>query len=130
MRKINLNIKIPKIEGEENPNNLSDIQIVINWIGNWISRAINCPEIDKQTGRERPTKAATMETQRQYSRIMNALDKEKDGWVKIEDADFDNLIKWWESEDAKLPVQKNISMLLANIDAALQEARAHKGNPE
>ena len=130
MRKINLNIKIPKIEGEENPNNLSDIQIVINWIGNWISRAINCPEIDEQTQRERPTKAVTIETQRQYSRIMNALDKEKDGWVKIEDADFDNLIKWWESEDAKLPVQKNISMLLANIDAAFQEARAHKGNPE
>ena len=91
-------------------------------------RALNKYEFDEKTKIERPTASSTMATQTKFSRVSNALENQKDSWVKLEDADFDFFKKNWE--EAKMPVYKNTANNLAKINEAIEIAASKKGNPE
>jgi hypothetical protein len=103
------------------------MEIVKNWVSSMLSRAINGIELDKD-GREKATKTATMELQCNFSRVINAISKHKDGWVKLEDADFKFLQEKWKA--AKIPCQENIALVLYEINEAIEQAEKFKGNPE
>lgn len=146
MKKIDFNIELPgedvfneilfKKENEElykkylfPPTDKAKLEIVKNWISNMLARAINGVRIaDEKTGVEKSTKTTTMDVQCDYSRVINAIKKHKDGWVKLEDSDFKFLCEKWK--EAKIPCQENIALILASINEAIETAKTYKGNPD
>lgn len=146
MKKIDFNIELPeeKIFNEmlfkkENPElwekyvtngseKESVIQRIEETISNMLTRALNKVEIDKKDFREKPTESSTMSAQTKFARVVNAIHKHKDGWVKLEDDDFKFMKEKWEV--AKCPVYKNSALQFAAIDEAIQIAAIKKGNPD
>lgn len=145
MKKIDFNIELSRDEifnealfREENPelyekyvlpttkeSNMKQIQ---NTIENMLMRSLNKYEFDEKTKVEKPTVLSDMKTQCKFSRVSNALEKQKDGWVKMENADFDFLKENWDA--AKMPIYKNTAKNLAVINEAIEVAAIKKGNPD
>ena len=145
MRKIDFNINLPedKIFNEslirkENPDLYekyivkqttdTDMQRIEDTISNMLIRALNKVEIDKKDYREKPTESSNMTAQTNFARVINALRAHKDGWVRLEDADFKFLKEKWES--AKCPVYKDSALQFAAIDEAIRIAAEKRGNPD
>ena len=133
MKKIDLNIEIPQKDifdemkfKKDNPElyekyvlpptEESCLKIVINWISNMIERAINSP--DPKTGRA--TKTASMDVHRKYNKVMDCIEKNEDGIVKIEDDDFKFLNR--KFHQAEIPVQRDINQILIPISDAIKRA--------
>lgn len=146
MKKIDFNIELPDdkifdeerfkkenpdlyekyvVEGSSKDNVMKRIE---DTVSNMLSRALNKVEIDKKEFKEKPTESSPMADQVKYARVINAVHKHKDGWVKLEDDDFNFLKEKWAT--AKCPVYKNSALQFAAIDEAIQIAAAKKGNPE
>lgn len=104
------------------------METIKNWISNILTRAINGIEIDKKENREKPTKSADLETNCNFARVINAIKKEKEGWVKMEDSDFKFLCDKWH--EGKIQCYENVALTLAVINEAIETAKTYKGNPD
>jgi len=145
MKKINFNIELPKEDvfngalfKKENPelyekyiipaSRESSMEQIQNTIENMLMRSLNGYVFDEKTKTEKPTKSSDMKTICNFSRVSSALKNQKDGWVKIEDADFLFLKENWEK--AKMPVYTNTANNLAAINEAIEIAASKRGNPD
>lgn len=144
MKKINFNIKLDNVKKfdelefskkypdlyEEHLIDLSEadfMEIVKSWISNMLIRSINDIKVDER-GNAKATKSATVDIQCKYARVIEALQKHKDGWVKMEDADFEFMMNNWRK--AEIPLQERVALIISKINSSLEEAERYRGNPE
>lgn len=119
MKRIDLNIKLKEeVIGEDGKTPMKGFEVAIRWIGVMVERALNKP--DQKT--MRPTMAVDMNTQRKYFRVMDAIDRHKEGIVELEDDDFQFLHR--KFNQAEIPAQREITEILVKIDDALNSAKA------
>jgi hypothetical protein len=145
MKKIDFNIPLPEEDffnealfARENPDLYQKYLIksgeenkmkrIENTISNMLTRALNKVEIDKKDYTEKPTASTAPPDHCSFANVINAIRKEKEGWVKLENADFDFLKKKWG--EAKSPVYKNTALTLAAINEAIEIAAAKRGNSD
>ena len=119
MKTLDLNIVLNE-PVKEDDTELKGYEVAIRWIGLMIERALNKP--DPKT--MRPTVAVNMDTQRKYYRVMNALEAHKNGIAIIEDDDFSFLDR--KFNQAEISVQKDINLILVEIDTAINKAKVEK----
>ena len=118
MKKLDLNIKLGEVvKSEDGKRDLTGVEVALRWIGNMLERAINKP--DPKTGRA--TLAVNMDVQRKYFKVMDTLEKHKDGIVEVEDDTFDFLNR--KFHQAELPVFKGVAAILVSIENAINKAK-------
>lgn len=145
MKKIDFNIELPDEDifneakfKKDNPDlhkkyvlpptKETNMERIETTISNMLTRSLNKVEIDKKDLTEKPTASSDMKINCDYARVINAIRKHKDGWVKIEDNDFNFMKKNWD--EAKCPVYKNIALIFAPINEAIEIAALKRGNPD
>ncbi|KKM95752.1 hypothetical protein LCGC14_1185090 [marine sediment metagenome] len=117
MKKIDLNIKVDEPVKGEDKKDMSAPEVAIRWIGIMVERALNKPE--PKTGR--PTLTANMDVQRKYFKLMDALDKHKDGIAELEDDVFQFLDR--KFHQAEIAAQLDVTKLLVYIENAINKAK-------
>lgn len=135
MKKLDLNIELdekvlrkvedgvdkdnhPKFKDEEVP----ACDVAIQWLSVMVERAINKPKLDTRTGRLVPTVEVSMPTQRVYGKMMDALEKHKDGIAEMEDDTFEFLDR--KFHQAEISVQREINRILVRLDSLINKAKA------
>jgi len=137
MKRLDLNIKLDEEVQRQEENGVdkdgkpkfktvvvSPVEVAIQWLGVMLERAINQPKTDPRTGRLMPTVEVGMAVQRKYFRVMDTLEKHKDGIVEMEDDDFSFLDS--KFHQAEISVQREVNKLLVKIDDCLQKAKMEK----
>ena len=118
MKKIDLNIELSEdVMDEDGKTKLKGYEVAIRWISIMIERALNEPDPKTQ----RPTVAVNMDVQRKYFKVMDVVDRHKDGIVELEDDDFSFLDR--KFHQAKISVQREINKILVNIENAMNKAK-------
>jgi hypothetical protein len=100
---------------------VSAVEVAINWISVMVERAINKPKVDVRTGRLVPTVEVSMQTQRAYFKMMDALENNKGGVTEMEDEVFDFLDRRFHQ--AEISVQREVNRILIRIDDAINKAK-------
>jgi hypothetical protein len=140
MKSFNLNIKLdepvkrqvedgtdkdgrPKFRVED----VSPIEVSIQWISVMLERALNQPKIDVRSGQLRPTVEVNMAVQRRYGKVMESLESNVNGIVEMEDEDFTFLTS--KFHQAQISVQREVNKILVRIDDALGKVKeVERGN--
>ena len=134
MKKLDLNIKLDekvlkqiedgtdkdgkmKFKEEEVP----AYEVAINWISVMVERAINKPKVDPRTNRLVPTVEVSMQTQRAYGKMMDALESHVGGVAEMDDENFDFMDR--KFHQAEISVQREVNKLLIRIDDAINKAK-------
>ena len=134
MRTIDLNIKLDEkvmkriedgVDKKGAPQfkevEMSSADVAVSWISVMVERALNKPTLDPRSGRQVPTIAVNMSVQRQYGKLMDALEAHVDGIVNIEDDLFVFLDRKYHQ--AEISVQREINVVLNRIDDAIVKAK-------
>lgn len=126
MKQLDLNIKLKEdiksgvYNLDDKDKNLKEPELISKWIGLLIERSINKP--DPRTGR--PTINVSMDVQRKYFKIMDALETNKKGIAEFQDDDFSFLDK--KINQAEIAVQKHSSEIIVKIGNAINKAKVNK----
>ena len=118
MKKLNLNIKLSSpVKSEDGKSDEEPREVALKWIGLMVERAINKP--DPRT--RQATVVVKLEVQRRYFKLMDTLEKAKDGHATLEDEDFDFMDRKYHQ--AEMPVQREISEILVAVDDEINKAK-------
>jgi len=104
-----------------------DIEIIKTLISNVLKRSINGVILDEE-GREKVTKAVTIDIICYYARVINALIIHQNGIIQLEDADYMFLSDQWNT--AVVTCEEESALLIYAITTAIEAAYHNKGNAE
>ncbi len=118
MKKLDLNIKLKEeVMDDDGKTPLAPLKVAKRWVGIMLERAINKP--DPRT--RQATTPVSMDVQRQYFKVLDALDNDKEGIVEMEDDTFSFMDR--KFHQALVPVQAGISEILVRIGDAINLAK-------
>jgi len=134
MRHLDLNIKLDEkvmkqvedgVEKDGKPKFKEEVvpayDVAVQWISVMVERAINKPKVDMRTGRLVPTVEVSMPVQRQYGKMMDALESHKEGIAEMDDELFDFMDR--KFHQAEISVQREVNRILIRLDDAINKAK-------
>ena len=118
MKKLDLNLglkfEVPqRLDGKP----VTNLELMIYWLRIAVENTLN--KTDNTTGIAKV--GSKQEVQRRYNNLFNAVDKNENGIVTLEDEDFSFLDSKFNQHE--LPVQRNRSKILVALGNAINKAK-------